>query len=397
VKHSPVLPGATIGVVGGGQLGRMLALEARRMGYHTVVLDPDADAPAGQVADRHIRAPLTDLDAARALASASDVITLEWENADVEAMLALAEYVPVRPGADVLRMAQNRLREKETARRLGLDTAEFRPVRSLADLHAALAELGTPALLKTTTGGYDAKGQRPIRDASEAEEAYAELGHGGAELILEGWVDFRLEASVICARSPSGEMASYPVVENIHHQGILDFTIAPARIEEPLKRRAREVAEAMVEGLDVIGPMAVELFIDSHDRVLVNEVAPRPHNSGHFTWEACAVSQFEQQLRAVCGLPLGDPAILRPAAMANLLGQHIGTGEGLASILEVLRLPGVACHLYGKSEGRPGRKMGHLTCLHPDVNEALARVTSARDLFSSGHSASTGNPLSDRN
>jgi 5-(carboxyamino)imidazole ribonucleotide synthase len=396
VSAAPILPGSTIGVVGGGQLGRMLALEARRMGYRVVVLDPDPKAPAGPICDRHVVAPLTDLEAARELASLCDVVTLEWENADVAAMRYLADLVPVRPGADVLHVAQNRLREKETARRLGCETAEFRAVRDLADLHAALGELGTPALLKTTTGGYDAKGQHPIRTPDEAEAAFTALGGGRAELILEAWVPFRLEASVICARAPGGEIASYPVVENIHRNGILDFTLAPARISEPLRRKATAVGEAMTEGLGVIGMLAVELFVTDDDHVLVNEVAPRPHNSGHYTWEACAVSQFEQQLRAVCGLPLGDTSLLRPAAMANLLGEHTGPRPGDAAA-EVLRVPSLAMHLYGKAEARPRRKMGHLTCLHADVDEALLRVTAARDAYSDAAQGSADTTATHRN
>jgi 5-(carboxyamino)imidazole ribonucleotide synthase len=377
-----VLPGSTIGIVGGGQLGRMLALEARRMDYRTVVLDPDSDAPAGQVADEHIVAPLTDLDAARKLATRSDVVTLEWENADVAAMTELSKHVPVRPGPHVLQVAQNRLREKQAARNLGLSTAPFAQIRSLADLRNALEELGTPAVLKTTFGGYDGRGQRVIHDADDAAGAFEELGDGEFELVLEGWVDFRLEASVICARSPDGFMASFPVVENVHRNAILDLTIAPARIGAELAARARLVGEALTSGLDVVGLLAVELFITRDDRVLVNEIAPRPHNSGHYTWEACSVSQFEQQLRAVCGLPLEVPELLRPATMANLLGDHVGTGRQVAGFADALGVPMTAVHLYGKAEARAGRKIGHLTALGADQDEATERATRARELFS---------------
>jgi 5-(carboxyamino)imidazole ribonucleotide synthase len=382
MTHVPVLPGSTIGIVGGGQLGRMLALEARRMGYGVVVLDPSADTPAAQVADHAIQAPLDDVAAARELARRSDVVTLEWENADAGAVRALAELVAVRPGARVLEVAQHRVREKETARGLGLPTADYRAVATLAELREALREIGTPALLKTARGGYDGRGQWLLRASGEAERAFSALSQGSTELILESLVDFRMEASVLCARSPSGDLACFPIAENRHRNGILDLTVAPARLPDRVLREARHIGEAMAEGLDVVGLLAVELFIDHDDRVLVNEIAPRPHNSGHYTWEACDVSQFEQQLRAVCGLPLARPELLRPAAMANLLGEHVGEPDQLAAVVEALAVPGVSLHLYGKRQSRPGRKMGHLTALAADPEEALERALHARTLLS---------------
>jgi 5-(carboxyamino)imidazole ribonucleotide synthase len=359
----------------------MFVLEARRMGYRTLVLDPGAEAPAAQVADDQIRAPLDDVDAARELARRSDVVTLEWENADVAALTELSEITPVRPGPHVLQVAQHRVREKETARRLGLRTADFRAVDTLEQLLAAIDEIGLPAVLKTARGGYDGKGQRVLHERAEADTAFRELSDGANELILEAWVPFRLEASVICARSPSGEVRSFPVVENIHRNGILDFTIAPARIPPDLQAEATRMGEALVEGLDVVGILAVELFVGHDDLIYVNEIAPRPHNSGHYTWEACAVSQFEQQLRAVCDLPLADPLLLRPAAMANLMGEDIGTGEGLPTLPNALATPLVSLHLYGKREGRPGRKMGHLTALASSADEALTSVRRAREIL----------------
>jgi 5-(carboxyamino)imidazole ribonucleotide synthase len=379
VSRSPILPGATLGIVGGGQLGRMFVLEARRMGYRTIVLDPGEDAPAAQVADHHIRAPLDDVDAARELARRSEVVTLEWENADVAAIRELSEIAPVRPGAHVLEVAQHRVREKETARRLGLRTAEFAAVNTLDELSVAVERIGLPAVLKTARGGYDGKGQRVLRDPTQVADAFADLSTGGNDLILEAWVPFRLEASIISARSASGEVRSFPVVENIHRNGILDFTIAPARVDPAIQEEARRMGEAFVEGLDVVGILAVELFVGEDDRIYVNEIAPRPHNSGHYTWEACAISQFEQQLRAVCDLPLGLPTLLRPAAMANLMGEDIDTGEGLPSVVDALAEPMVSLHLYGKREGRPGRKMGHLTCLADTADEALATARRARE------------------
>lgn len=380
-----VLPGGMIGIVGGGQLGRMFALEARRMGYRVIVLEPGRDAPAVQVADEHIHAPFDDAAAMRALAERSDVITLEWENADVATLRDIERIVPVRPGPGVLEVAQHRVREKDTARALGILTAGYRAVRTRAELRDALHELGTPAVLKTARWGYDGKGQAVIRDPSDADAAFhAVTGEGvdEAELILEEWVRFTMEVSVVCARSANGETACFPVAENIHRNAILDLSIVPARITPEVEEEARRTAEAMARGLDVVGLLAVEMFVGEDGHVRMNEVAPRPHNSGHYTIEACPVSQFEQQLRAVCGLPLGSTELLRPAAMANLMGEHAGTALGRPGAAEALSVPMTALHLYGKAEARPGRKMGHLTSLGDTPEEAAERVARARDLLS---------------
>ena len=356
------------------------------MDFRTVILDPDSRAPAAEVANEHIVAEMTDLDAMRRLAALSDVVTLEWENADVAAVRSLAEMVPVHPSADVLAVAQNRILEKRTARRIGLETAEFAAVDSIEDLREALERFGAPALLKTVTGGYDAKGQRKITRETEAEAAFAELGGGTAPLILEGWVDYKLEISVITARGKDGRMVSFPVSENIHREGILDFTIVPARIDESVTVKAIRAAQRLTEELDVIGLLTVEMFVTADDHVLVNEIAPRPHNSGHYSWEACTYSQFEQQLRAACGLPLCPPTLLRPAAMANLLGHEIGSGRLLDSVATALATPDVALHLYGKAEPRTGRKMGHLTALGPTADDAYRIVVEARRALIGGGS-----------
>jgi 5-(carboxyamino)imidazole ribonucleotide synthase len=379
VTRDAILPGATIGVVGGGQLGRMLALEARRMGYRIVVLDPGHDVPAGQVADAQIIAPFEDANAARELASRSDVVTFEWENADADALRELEGTVRLRPGPHVLEIAQNRLREKNAARQLGLPTAEYRAVRSRDDLHSALQELGTPAVLKTTFGGYDGRGQRVITAAEDADDAYAGLGGASSELILEEWIRFRCEVSVICARTAEGEVATFPVGENIHSEGILEATLVPARIPDELANEARRMGEAFAEGLGVVGLLAVEMFVGEDGQLRVNEIAPRPHNSGHYTWEACATSQFEQHLRAVCSLPLGSTELLRPAAMVNLLGHEIGTGEFDPRTAEIFADPAVSLHLYGKRDARTRRKMGHLTTLAATADEALRRARAAKD------------------
>jgi 5-(carboxyamino)imidazole ribonucleotide synthase len=379
--RDPLLPGSAIGVIGGGQLGRMLALEARRMGYRCVVLDPDPGGPAGQVADEVVAAPLGDADAMLEFARRVDVVTLEWENADLDAVRAIERIVPVRPGSGVLRVAQHRLREKHAARDAGLRTAEFAPVGSRDELRSAVERIGAPAVLKTCSGGYDGRGQARIASADEAElnAAWASLGAGEVDLILEGWVSYEREVSVIIARGTDGAAVPFPVAENVHRDGILDLTLVPARVSDAVAARAREVATRLAEHLGVVGLLAVEMFATSRGDVLVNEIAPRPHNSGHYTWEACAVSQFEQQLRAVCGLPLDPARLLSPAAMANLLGQHAGTGAGRGGVAEALAAPDVALHLYGKAEARPGRKMGHITALAASADEAARVAVAARD------------------
>jgi 5-(carboxyamino)imidazole ribonucleotide synthase len=370
----PILPGATVGLVGGGQLGRMFAAEARRMGYRVLVLDPAADAPAAHFADEHVRAPFDDLDAARGMARRSDVVTLEWENADVDALRVLEELAPVRPGPGVLAVAQHRVREKDAARRLGVPTADYRAVGSLDELRAALAEMGTPAVLKTARFGYDGKGQAVVRDPSEAEAAYESVGGEGAELILEGFVRFTAEVSVVCARSATGETACFPVAENVHRRGILHTSVVPARVSPEIAEEARQIAVRLAEGLEVVGLLAVEMFVGEDGVVRMNEVAPRPHNSGHYTLDACPVSQFEQQLRAVCGLPLGSTELLSPVAMVNLMGEDAGTGLGRDGVAAALEVPTAALHLYGKTEARPGRKMGHLTALGDTPDQALERA-----------------------
>ncbi|HEX6369735.1 MAG TPA: 5-(carboxyamino)imidazole ribonucleotide synthase [Longimicrobium sp.] len=375
--NPPILPGATIGMVGGGQLGRMFALEARRMGYRLVVLDPGDATPAAQFCDEHIRAPFEDVQACLRLARMSNVVTLEWENADVSTLRSMAEHVPIHPSPDVLEVAQHRVREKDAARRLGVRTADYRAVRSREELDEALRQIGAPAILKTARMGYDGKGQATLRDAADAAGAWDALSGQGDDFILEAKVPFRMEVSVICARSASGETACFPVAENEHRRGILHLTVAPARVPDDVAEEARRVATALAEGLGVVGLLAVEMFVDGDGRILMNEIAPRPHNSGHHTWEACAVSQFEQQLRAVCGLPLGDPALLRPAAMVNLMGEDAGTGLGEPGVAQALAVPGTALHLYGKKEARAGRKMGHLTVLADTADEAARRALEA--------------------
>jgi len=290
----------------------------------------------------------------------------------------------VRPGPGVLAVAQHRVREKDAARRLGVPTAGYRAVGSRDELRAALAEIGAPAVLKTARFGYDGKGQAVIRDPSEADAAYDSVGGNGTELILEAFVRFTAEVSVVCARSATGETACFPVAENVHRRGILHTSVVPARVSPEVAEEARRIAVRLAEGLEVVGLLAVEMFVGEDGVVRMNEVAPRPHNSGHYTLDACPVSQFEQQLRAVCGLPLGSTELLRPVAMVNLMGEDAGTGLGRAGVAAALGVPAAALHLYGKTEARPGRKMGHLTALGDTPDQALERALESWRLATGG-------------
>lgn len=365
----PILPGATLGVLGSGQLGRMFAIAARAMGYRVHTLSPDTDTPTGQVADLEVVADYEELDAVRAFARGVDVVTFEFENVSARATGAAAEFAPVRPDGSVLHTTQNRLREKTFLAERGFPVTPFAPVRSAEDLRGALERLGCPAVLKTAGFGYDGKGQVKIAAPADAPAAMAMVGN--AEAVLETFVDFACEVSVVAARGRDGSFAHFGVVHNEHANHILDVTTAPADVPPDVAREAVEIARGVLEALDVVGVLCVEFFVTRGGKLLINELAPRPHNSGHWTIDACATSQFEQQVRAVCGLPLGDTTPHRPAAMANLLGDLWQRGE--PDWPAALALPGVRLHLYGKVEPRPGRKMGHLTAL-ADTPEAAARL-----------------------
>jgi 5-(carboxyamino)imidazole ribonucleotide synthase len=369
----PLSPGATIGVLGSGQLGRMLALAARRMGYGVHVFSPERNSPAGRVADREWSAPYGDLDAARRFARGVDVVTLEFENIPAETVEEICALAPVRPGLRALRTTQNRLREKEFLRGAGFPVAPFRAVPDRASLDAAVGEVGVPAVLKTAGFGYDGKGQTGISAPEDAGAAWSALG---GEAVLEAWVDFEMEISVVAARGVDGSFAHYGAVRNTHSRHILDLTVAPAGVSPAVEGRAVEIAAGVFEELGIVGTACVEFFLADGGRLFVNEIAPRPHNSGHWTIEGAATSQFEQQLRAVCGLPLGSTHRPEPAAMANLLGDLWAEGE--PDWPSALAVPGASLHLYGKGEPRPGRKMGHVTALAPTPQEAARRALAAR-------------------
>lgn len=376
----PVLPGATVGVLGSGQLGRMFAIAARRMGYRVHVLSPESDTPTGQVADLEINAPYDDLDAVRDFARRVRVVTFEFENVPAATAAAAAEHAIVRPAGSVLHTTQDRAREKQFLALRGLPVTPFAPVETEEQLALALAGLGCPAVLKTARFGYDGKGQQLIARASDAGVAWERLDRQPA--VLEAFIDFACEVSVVAARGADGSFAHFGAVQNHHARHILDLTLAPAPIDARTHSEAVAVTRAVLDALDVVGVLCVEFFVTHDGKVLINELAPRPHNSGHFTLDACVTCQFEQQLRAVCGLPLGSARQFAPAAMANLLGDLWGAGE--PDWAAVARFPDVKIHLYGKTSARPGRKMGHLTVLGASGEEAAQRVLAARAALAPG-------------
>ena len=376
---APLPPGSRIGIIGGGQLGRMIAIAAAHMGYSVTVLDSDPNCPAAQVADDHIASPYEDRDAARELGNRSDVVTYEFENVDAGAADAAAELAPVCPSSQVLRTSQDRILEKSTLAAAGFPVTPYRRVGGSDELRAAIGTVGLPAVLKTARMGYDGKGQAVIESAAGADDAFERLS-GSGELILEQFVPFEKELSVICARDARGNTRPFPCAENVHVNGILDVTIAPARVSDSVAASAAELAAEIATHLDLVGLLAVEMFLTKDGRLLVNELAPRPHNSGHHTIEACRTSQYEQLVRALCGLPLGDTSMPQPAAMANLLGEVWLESGGKPDFGGALSLSGVALHVYGKGEARPGRKMGHLTAVADHVEQARSQVLTARNI-----------------
>lgn len=380
VGAGPILPGATLGVLGSGQLGRMFALEARRMGYRVHTYSPEEDSPTGHISDQEWVGEYEDIKRLHAFARTVHVVTFEFENVPSLTTSAVAEHAPVRPDGMVLHTTQHRLREKEFLRRHGFPLPPYRHIVTSADLRAAVEQLGCPCVLKTAGWGYDGKGQCKITDPAQAMDAWATIGKTDA--VLEGFVDFAHEVSVVAARGMDGAFAAYGLMENIHKNHILDITISPARLEPRLEQEAVALARGILEQLEVVGVLCVEMFVTREGKLLVNELAPRPHNSGHVTLDNAFTSQFEQQVRAVCGLPLGSTERRCPGVMVNLLGDVWERGE--PDWAAALKMPGVKLHLYGKAEPRPGRKMGHLTALGATVDEALLRAVSARDALTGG-------------
>ena len=348
-------PGSIIGILGGGQLGRMLAHAASKLGYRVHIFTNEKDSPASHVAFKTTVAEYTDTQALEAFAKQVSVATIEFENIPVETVAHVAKHIAVNPGTEVLRICRNRIREKTFVNQHDVETAPFHLVTNLEELRAAALEVGFPCVLKTTEMGYDGKGQEMLHQLGDVEPAWNALKT--SEAILEGFVDFRAEISVIIARNEQGEMAVYPPVQNHHRHHILDPTIAPAPINRTLSDQAQNMAKTIAQGLGLIGLLCVEMFVTKDDRLLVNELAPRPHNSGHWTIDACHTSQFEQCVRAVCGLPFGSTARFCDAEMKNLIGDDIAMWH------DAVRDPMAKIHLYGKTETRKGRKMGHITYL----------------------------------
>ncbi len=366
-------PGSTVGILGGGQLGRMFGIAARRMGYRVHAFEPHPDSPAGQISDVEINAPYTDSRALKRFARRVNVISFEFENIPLSAIEEVASLRPLRPRGEVLHICQNREREKEFLVRHGFPHAPFAVVDSAESLSAALKTIGTPSVLKTADFGYDGKGQYKLEGVVDCQRLWKDFN--ASRGVLEKWISFQGELSVIVARGLEGSMVAFPPSENLHKHHILDLSIVPARFPPALCEAAVQLASQIADSLDVVGLLAVEFFLTSDGELLVNELAPRPHNSGHYTFDACVTSQFEQQLRAVCGLPLGSNALLNSVVMWNLLGHLWQNGE--PDWRAILSEPRAKLHLYGKAEARSGRKMGHVAVLAP-VEEALRIIASFR-------------------
>jgi 5-(carboxyamino)imidazole ribonucleotide synthase len=352
----------------------MFAIEARKMGYRVHTFSPDSDTPTGHISDDETTASYDDLDAVHKFAQGVDVVTFEFENVSAEAVKAASESVSVHPKGGILHTTQNRFREKSFLSLNGFPVAPFRHITTIDDLQRGVAELGTPAILKTAGFGYDGKGQSKINELGEIDSAFAAID--GRESILESFVDFEKEVSVVCARGQDGSFVHYGVIENEHENHILDISFAPAIVPETIYKDAVEITRSIAEVFGYIGTMCVEFFVTKDEKLLVNEIAPRPHNSGHLTFGPCVTSQFEQQVRAVCGLPLGSTEFRRPSAMANLLGGIWQNGE--PNWAAALSDPNVNLHLYGKAQPRPGRKMGHLTVSDESAVNASRKVRDAR-------------------
>ncbi|MED4226583.1 5-(carboxyamino)imidazole ribonucleotide synthase [Neobacillus cucumis] len=365
-----IKPGSTIGILGGGQLGRMISIAGRNMGYRFITLDPTPDSPCGQTADHQIVASYSELEAAKELANASDVITYEFENvnADVASVLETTSFVP--QGSRLLKVTQNRIREKSTLQSYEVPVAPFMIIQSENDIRRAVESLGLPFVMKTAEGGYDGKGQWVIRSESEISGAIETWKKADMDMIIEKFIPFSKEMSVIIARNSLGDSKTFPPVENVHINNILHQSIVPAGITAQQKREAEALAIKIADCLQVVGLIAIEMFLTNEGEILVNELAPRPHNSGHYSMDACMTSQFEQHIRAICGLPLGDTTLLSPIIMVNILGQH------LSKVLDkVEQLPPTAkLHLYGKKEAKENRKMGHLNFLGSTTEQLLQQI-----------------------
>ena len=365
--NKTILPGATIGIIGGGQLGRMMALAAKAQGFRIAVLEPTADSPCGQVADFEVIGAYNDREAIRKLAVISDVITYEFENIDAETLGWICEQAYVPQGPKLLTITQDRTLEKAAIQQADVEVARYEVINCLEDLLIKIKTIGYPAVLKTARGGYDGKGQLVIKEHQDIVKGEALLNHGAC--VLEKWIPFEKEISVIVTRKLNGETAVFPVAENIHEENILHKTIVPARISQAIQEKAIQKAIQIADSLELVGTLAVEMFVTNEGTIYINEVAPRPHNSGHFSIEACATSQFEQHIRAICNWPLGSTKLLKPVVMVNLLGEHLNN-----LYAEIPAKKDWKIHLYGKKEPKVKRKMGHVTILRDNVEDALQEI-----------------------
>ncbi|PET77956.1 5-(carboxyamino)imidazole ribonucleotide synthase [Bacillus sp. AFS001701] len=362
-----ILPGQTIGIIGGGQLGRMMALSAKEMGYKIAVLDPTPNSPCGQVSDIEITAEYSNLEAIKQLAKVSDVITYEFENIDVKALEYLDEHSYLPQGSELLKLTRNRLTEKTAIQNLGIKVAPFRLVENEEQFSEAVTKIGLPAVLKTTTGGYDGKGQVVLRSEEDFVEALELVKK--QQSILEGWVPFEKELSIIVARNSNGEVNTFPIAENVHINQILHTSSVPANTSKSVIETAENYAKKVASSFHLVGVLAIELFVTEDEQVYINELAPRPHNTGHYTMEAVETSQFKQHIRAVCNLPLGNTELLKPVVMVNILGEHV------EEVLNVMQNDSTLnVHLYGKEESKKGRKMGHINIMAASTELAMQKV-----------------------
>lgn len=368
-----ILPPATLGMLGGGQLGRFFVIAAHEMGYRALVLDPDPHSPAGRIADFHMVAAYDDADALDRIGETCAAVTTEFENVPADSLAYLSKYLPVRPSARCVAVAQNRESEKSFLRGNGFPVGPFTVIRSESDVDSIGAHL-LPGVLKIARFGYDGKGQARVATREEVRQAWQHFNNEAC--IVERFLSLDIEVSVVLARGHDGQSRCFAPAENRHRNGVLDVSMAPARISDDLRVQAEQLALALARQLDYVGVLGVEFFV-SNGELLVNEIAPRPHNSGHYTIDACVTNQFEQQVRALCGVPLGDARLHGPAAMVNLLGEVWHAGEPRWD--ELLQVPGLKLHLYGKHHARPGRKMGHFTALDPDLERAIELALTARE------------------
>ncbi|MFF3024123.1 5-(carboxyamino)imidazole ribonucleotide synthase [Gottfriedia sp. NPDC057948] len=362
-----ILPGQTIGIIGGGQLGRMMALSAKEMGYKIAVLDPTPNSPCGQVSDIEITAEYSNLEAIKQLAKVSDVITYEFENIDVKALEYLDEHSYLPQGSELLKLTRNRLTEKTAIQNLGIKVAPFQLVENEEQFSEAVTNIGLPAVLKTTTGGYDGKGQVVLKSEEDFVEALELVKK--QQCILEGWVPFEKELSIIVARNSNGEVNTFPIAENVHMNQILHTSSVPANTSKSVIKTAENYAKKVASSFHLVGVLAIELFVTEDEQVYINELAPRPHNTGHYTMEAVETSQFKQHIRAVCNLPLGNTELLKPVVMVNILGEHV------EEVLNVMQNDSsLNVHLYGKEESKKGRKMGHINIMAASTELAMQKV-----------------------